>query len=88
LGRRDIPVPEHILDGPDVVAHFEQVRCERMPQGVRIQRLEDARAKSRRLQSTRQDGIVEVMVALDAIGPPQTAQNKTGAQAGCLILTC
>jgi hypothetical protein len=59
-----------------------------MPQGVRIQRLDDARAKTRRLQSTRQDGIVEVMAALDAICPPQTAQNRTGAQAGCLIQTC
>jgi len=31
LGRGDIPVPEPLLDGPDVIAHFEQVGCERMP---------------------------------------------------------
>ena len=37
LGRGDIPVPEQLLDGPDVIAHFEQMGCERMPQGVRAQ---------------------------------------------------
>jgi hypothetical protein len=67
LGRGDIPVSEQLLDGPDVIAHFEQVGCERMPQGMRAQWLDDARTKTRRLQSTRQDGVVEVMTTLDAI---------------------
>lgn len=47
LGRGDIPVPERLLDGPDVIAHFEQVGCERMPQRVRAQWLDDARTKTR-----------------------------------------
>src|SRR5688572_24176456 len=33
-GRRDVAVPEQLLDGPDVVAGLEQVGRERVPQGV------------------------------------------------------
>ena len=59
LGSGDIPVPEQLLDSTDVVPHFEQVSGERMSQRVRSQLLDDARTKTRRLQSTRQDGVVK-----------------------------
>ena len=36
LRRRQIRVPEHLLDGAQVRASFEQVRCKRVPQEVRV----------------------------------------------------
>jgi hypothetical protein len=43
------------------------VGCERMPQRMRTQLFDDASTMTRRLQSTRQDGIVKVVPALDPV---------------------
>jgi hypothetical protein len=67
LSRGDIPVPEQLLDGTDIAAHLQQVGCERMPQRMRTQLFDDASTMTRRLQSTRQDGIVKVVPALDPV---------------------
>lgn len=67
LGRGDIPVSEQLLDGANVIAHLEQVSCERTPQRVGTQWLDDARTNTRCLESTRQNGVVKVMATLDAI---------------------
>src|ERR1041384_720368 len=42
LGRRDIDVPEHLLDDAQVTAVFQQVRGEAVPQCVRRDVLGDA----------------------------------------------
>ena len=47
LSRSDISVRELLLDNANVIAHFEKVSCERMPQGVRTQWLDHARTNTR-----------------------------------------
>ena len=62
-------MPEELLHGPDVVAGFEQMRRERMEEGVPGGRLCDPGLAYGAMHGAPQDGFVELMAApLSRIG--------------------
>ena len=61
LRRRHVTVTQEFLDGPDVAAVLEQVRCERVTQRVGAGPLGDPGAPHRLLHCALQDRLVQVM---------------------------
>jgi len=59
----DVSVTEQFLHGPDVVVVLQQVRGERMTQGVARRSLRDARPPHRVLHGALKHGLVQVMPA-------------------------
>ena len=58
LGGGHVSVPEQLLDGSDVAAILEQVRCERVTQRVRRRPLGDSRSAHCILDDTLEHGLV------------------------------
>ena len=66
---------EQLLNRPDVVTILQQVRRERVAEGVAARRLRDARPADRVLDRALQDGLVEVVPSVlpgHAIDIPST----------------
>ncbi len=56
-------MPEQLLDRPDVVAVFQDMRGERMAEGMAACGLRDAGSKDRLLDRALQNGFVQVVPA-------------------------
>ena len=64
------------LNSSDVVAIFEQVRCERVPEGMACHPLRDSRAMTRLGDGAPKDGLVQMM-------PPNLAGRAFFVGASC-----
>jgi hypothetical protein len=65
-GRADVAVAQQFLDGPDVVAGFQQVCGERMPQGVTARRLRNPGCAEGDGERTLDRGLMQVMAPTPA----------------------
>src|SRR5215470_2126342 len=61
LGCAHVAMTEQVLNRPDVVAILQQVRGERVAEGVAARRLGDARPADRVLNRALQNGLVQVV---------------------------
>src|SRR6266567_8275370 len=62
-GRGDVAVAEEFLDGPDVIAGLEEVRGERVAQGVAARRLGESGLAGGQFDESLEHGFVQVMAA-------------------------
>jgi hypothetical protein len=64
--RRYITVAQQLLNGPDVIPRFQQVRGERMPEGVATGTLRDSRSAHRLDNGAPHDGGMKMMTTPDS----------------------
>ncbi len=66
-GRGNVLVTQQLLHSADVIPCFQQLRAERMAQRMRSRRLGKVGGTTRRLQCTREDGVIEMMAAFGTV---------------------